>query len=130
MKDRCYNKKCKDYCRYGGRGITVCDEWKDDFRAFYDWCISNGYRDDLSIDRIDVNGNYEPTNCRWTTNKIQCRNRRNNLLLEYKGKVKSLAEWCEELSLDYHLMHNRLNKNWSVERAFETPKRIIKRKKE
>lgn len=130
MKDRCCNENCKDYFKYGGRGIKVCKEWRDDFQVFYDWSINNGYTDDLSIDRINVNGNYEPSNCRWTTNKIQCRNRTNNLLLEYKGKTKSLAEWCEELNLDYHLMHDRICNNWSVERAFETPKKIMRRKRE
>ncbi len=130
MKDRCYNEKCKDYLNYGGRGIKVCEEWICSFKEFYDWSINNGYSDNLSIDRIKIDGYYEPSNCRWTTNKIQCRNRRNNLLLEYKGQTKSLAEWCEELNLDYHLVHDRLWKKWSVERAFETPKKILKRKKE
>lgn len=130
MKDRCYNENCKDYFKYGGRGIKICDEWIDNFQMFYDWSMNNGYSDNLSIDRINIDGDYEPINCRWTTNKVQCRNRRNNLLLEYKEQTKSLAEWCEELNLDYHLVYDRLCKNWSVERAFETPKKILKRKKE
>ena len=76
MKQRCYYPEHKDFHNYGGRGITVCEEWLNDFKAFYDWAIANGYREDLRIDRIDVNGNYEPSNCRWTTWREQRLNQR------------------------------------------------------
>lgn len=76
MKSRCYNPNVQKYKDYGGRGIKICEEWLDDFQAFYDWAMSHGYTDALSIDRIDVDGNYEPSNCRWATAKEQRHNRR------------------------------------------------------
>lgn len=75
MLNRCYYERTKCFEYYGGRGITVCDEWKNSFEAFHDWSIENGYSDELTIDRIDVDGNYEPSNCRWITMKEQCKNR-------------------------------------------------------
>lgn len=87
IKYRCYNKNSKSYSQYGGRGIVMCDEWKNDFLAFHDWAIANGYKEEktdkglniLTIDRIDVNGNYEPLNCRFVTNEVQAKNKRNTI---------------------------------------------------
>jgi len=130
IKGRCLNETDKDYRKYGGRGIKVCKEWIDDFMNFYNWSMANGYRDDLTIDRVDNDGNYEPDNCRWITNKEQSRNRRSNTIYTYKGEGKPLSELCEICGVDYQLIHHRLKRGWSIEKAIETPRRKIKRKKE
>ena len=123
MRSRCYNHSVPHFYLYGGRGITVCDEWRNSFESFYEWAINNGYADNLSIDRIDVNGNYEPSNCRWADDKTQARNRRNPRLFEFRGEKKMLIEWAEELGLNYYRVRNRLYKEkWTVEEAFTTPK--------
>lgn len=122
MKMKCYNKNDSHYPYYGGRGITVCDEWLNNVMTFHDWAINNGYRDDLSIDRIDVNGNYEPNNCRWVDQKAQVRNRRNTIQITYKGETKPLAEWCELLNLNYGTLKRRYYKGWDVPKLFEFTK--------
>lgn len=122
MKARCCNSSDSHYKDYGGRGITVCDEWKDDFMSFYEWAIANGYRDNLTIDRKDVNGNYEPSNCRWATYKEQANNKRANIILEYKGRKQTMAEWAEEIGMNYVTFQRRIkNYKWSIEKAIETP---------
>ena len=119
IKERCRNSNSKNYANYGGRGIEMCDEWYDSFEAFYKWSMAHGYKEELTIDRIDVNGNYCPENCRWATWEVQDNNRRNNHYIKYKGETKTLKQWCDILGLDYKKTHNRLNKlHWSVERAF------------
>jgi hypothetical protein len=115
MKDRCYNKNNKDYTRYGGRGITVCDEWKTDAKAFSDWANANGYSDNLTLDRIDVNGNYEPSNCRWATIKQQDRNRTNTIYITFNGETKPLAEWCEIRGIRYGTAQKRYYQGHSPE---------------
>lgn len=118
VKSRCYNKNNKRYKDYGGRGIAVCDEWKDDFMSFYNWAILNGYKDTLTIDRIDVNGNYEPSNCRWVTPKQQARNRRSNRNYTINGETHCLKEWCEIVGLNYRTVQYRINiLNQNIERA-------------
>lgn len=121
MKQRCYRKNNKDYERYGGRGIRICSEWLNDFKAFYNWSILNGYADDLTIDRIDTNGNYEPDNCRWVSVKVQNNNRRSCKLIEYNGEVHNLSQWSLLLGINEITLGARLNKGWSVERAFTEP---------
>lgn len=121
MKQRCLCKTNPSYSSYGGRGITICNEWLDDFMNFYNWAVVNGYTDKLSIDRIDNNGNYEPNNCRWADYKTQARNTRHCHFVEYKGQKKPLSEWCEILKLNYPKILQRIQKlKWSPQRAFET----------
>ena len=123
MKSRCNNPNIKSYIRYGGRGISVCDEWEKSFLSFYNWAINNGYKDNLSIDRIDNNGNYCPENCRWITFEEQCNNRRTNIVFEYNGEKHNLMQWCKLLNLDYKFIHNRIYKmKWDFEKAITTPK--------
>ena len=122
MKARCYNPNCRNYYNYGGRGIKIRDEWLENFINFHNWAISNGYKLGLQIDRIDVNGNYEPNNCRWVNAKQQANNKRNNHHLTYKGETHSMMEWAEILNVNYNTLRGRItHSNWSVERAFETP---------
>lgn len=124
MKQRCYNSKNPEYHNYGGRGIIICNEWldkEDGFINFYNWAIQNGYSKDLSIDRIDVNGNYEPSNCRWADEKIQSNNKRCSHYITYKNETHTMKEWCEELNLKYGIVKSRIYRNWTPEEAFETP---------
>lgn len=118
IKDRCLNKKCRDYPYYGGRGITIFTEWEKSFQSFYNWSIKNGYKDNLTIDRIDVNGNYEPSNCRWATWIQQENNKRTTIFVEYKGKKQSISDWCRELNLNYNTVKSRLLfRKWTPEKA-------------
>lgn len=122
MKQRCYDETNVQYKNYGARGIKVCDEWRNSVESFYDWAINNGYEENLTIDRINVNGNYEPTNCRWTTVKEQCNNKTNNHLITYHGETMNLMKWSEKLGVNYYTLRSRINiLKWDVERAFETP---------
>lgn len=124
MKSRCYTEQCKEYNNYGKRGIIMCDEWlgENGFKHFYDWAMSNGYQDNLSIDRINVNGNYEPNNCRWANNKTQSNNKRNNHYVEYQGVAHTIAEWAEIYNMPYDRLHMRIKHGWEIEKALLTPK--------
>ena len=122
MKSRCYYEKSEMFKHYGGRGITVCDEWKNSFISFYDWSIKNGYdenaeRGQCTIDRIDVNGNYEPNNCRWATIKQQANNTRRNHLIKYNGKTQTVSQWANELGVEPDSIFSRLQKGFTEEEA-------------
>lgn len=120
---RCNNPKNKKYYMYGARGIKVCDEWFNDFLTFREWAIKSGYKQGvgLSIDRINNNGNYEPSNCRWVDRKTQQRNTRRNRFITFNGKTQTLIDWCEELNLPYKTINSRLLSGWTIERAFNEP---------
>lgn len=123
MKARCYRKTTGPYQRYGGRGITVCEEWRCNFIAFRDWALANGYAEGLSLDRIDPNGNYEPSNCRWVTMKAQQNNKRNNTKIEFNGETHTMSEWSDIVGIPFAVLHHRFQRGWSVEKALTTPKR-------
>ena len=118
MKARCYNKTCGGFQNYGGRGITVCDDWKNSFEKFRDWAISNGYKDNLSIDRIDVNGNYEPSNCRWVTMLDQQSNKTTSHYITYQNKTLTLSQWSRELNIPITTIYNRIKRGKSIGEIF------------
>lgn len=118
MIGRCESPNHPKYYQYGKRGITVCEEWHD-FWKFVEWSESIGGRpENYALDRIDNNGNYEPNNCRWATSGEQAINKSNNLNIEYNGETKTLKEWSDLLGISWDVLHNRLRKGWTVERAF------------
>lgn len=102
MKARCYVGSTDSYSLYGERGISVCDEWKNSYESFRDWALYNGYREGLSIDRIDSNEDYCPENCRWATAKEQANNTRKNIRIEYDGGVYTIAQLAEKLGVSYN----------------------------
>lgn len=120
MMQRCYNTNNKAYKYYGGRGITVCEEWHTPL-IFIQWAIENGYKDNLEIERNNYNGDYSPDNCRWATRKEQNNNKSNNHLLTYNGKTQSIALWAEEKNINFHTLSKRISRGWDVERALNTP---------
>jgi len=129
MLDRVLNPNKHNYPRYGGRGICICPEWLDKesgFMNFYRWSMVNGYTDELSIDRKDVNGNYTPGNCRWITNKEQQNNKSNSHFITYKGVTKTARQWSEDIGGSSILVSERIRRGWSEEEAITTPPRNVK----
>ena len=117
MKTRCHTPTAWEYKNYGARGIVICDEWRNDFKAFYNWAMENGYTDELTIDRIDNDGNYCPENCRWVDRVTQNRNQRNTRLITYNGETKHLFDWADEFGINRNTLAGRLYRGWSIERA-------------
>lgn len=114
IKERCYNVNDKRYKDYGGRGITMCDEWRNSFVNFYKWSIDNSYKDNLTIDRINNNGNYEPNNCKWSTKTEQDYNKRTNIFFEFCGVKKCLKEWTNLMGWDYRKYYARYYRKTTV----------------
>ena len=128
MKQRCYNPKHEFYHRYGARGINVCDEWLNDYFAFKEWAYANGYDEkaklnQCTIDRIDPNKGYCPENCRWVDQKVQSNGLCTNHLIEYNGEIHTLSQWADILEMSYDVLKRRIQRDWTIERAFNQPVR-------
>lgn len=118
IKQRCFNSNHKNYSRYKGRGITVCNEWKNDFLSFYNWSLKNGYKDGLTIERINNDGNYCPENCRWSTRKEQANNTSRNRFIFYNGEIHTVSEWSKKFGIKYKILEYRINKKLPLEKCF------------
>lgn len=108
MKSRCSYEKHIDYGWYQAKGITVCEEWDRSFQAFYEWAVSHGYNDGLTLERIDNNKGYSPDNCRWATPKEQANNRSTNINIQYNGEIKTLKQWAEFFGIKYSTLYYRV----------------------
>lgn len=129
IKQRCFYKNHICYKNYGGRGITMCDEWLNDYSIFKKWSLNNNYKYGLKIDRINNNGNYEPNNCRWVSNKENCRNTRKNKTIFYNNEHHCISEWCEIYNISASLFYNRKKLGWDLDKIFNTKKRNLCKKK-
>lgn len=129
MKTRCLNKNDKAFSMYGGRGIGICDEWID-FDGFQEWANSNGYDENLTIERKDVDEGYYPSNCEWIPLSEQAQNRTNTLRLTFKGQTKTLKEWSRITGIEYPTLHARIERGWSVEKTLSNPSLINRKKQE
>lgn len=122
IKRRCLLKTDRRYHQYGGRGILMDESWQESFDNFADWALENGYRDDLTIERIDVNGNYCPENCTWISLREQALNKRDTIWIDYRGRHVQLRKLCYEMNLNYDAINNRIVAlGWDVDRAIDTP---------
>lgn len=121
IKTRCYVESSIGFKNYGGRGIKMCEEWKNDFMSFYNWSINNGFKEGLEIDRIDVNKDYKPSNCRWVTRETQANNKRNTIYLTYNNEVKNLKQWSEDVGIPVRVLRSRYKEKWDTEKILTTP---------
>ena len=121
MKTRCYNPNADSYKYYGARGVKIYPEWLKDFANFKEWALSHGYREDLTIERLDVNGDYTPNNCTWATYKVQANNMRSNHLVTIDGITMNLSEWAEYYGINVKTVRDRLLRGWDIKRALVTP---------
>lgn len=123
MMNRCYNENDISYKRYGGKGVTVCDEWRNDFMKFFEWAMNYRWREGLQLDK-DILGNgklYSPDTCKFVSRSENCRNRSTNKIIQYNGESKTLSEWCEKTGLNHTCILHRLKRGWSIEKTLNTP---------
>ena len=135
MKQRCYNPSYPQYHLYGGRGIKICDEWLNDRTKFFDWAFANGFVEsatqaECSLDRIDFDGDYCPSNCRWVNSYIQANNTRKNIFYEWQGERHTLTEWSRIVGINSGTLYGRINKlGWSIEESLTLPPSHISQRK-
>lgn len=132
MKRRCYNTKDKFYKDYGGRGIKICEEWmdkKNGHKNFQKWAVETGWEEGYSIDRIDVNGNYEPSNCRWANPSQQANNRRNNFYVTINGVTKTSTEWAKQIGISQRAFIERIKNGWEENKLLEPKYKPLKMSK-
>lgn len=119
IKSRCYNVNNKAYKNYGGRGVVVCNEWRDDFMSFYFWAISSGYKKGFQIDK-DVKGDgllYSANTCTWVTPKVNSNNRRTNVYIQYNNESRTISQWADKVGIPMKILHQRISRGWSIEKS-------------
>lgn len=122
MIRRCHDPRRKDFSKYGGRGIKVCDEWRESYDVFEQWSLSHGYRDGMTLDRICNNRGYSPGNCRWISKRQQSYNRKSNRYITIDGRTQTLEQWAAEMGMGPDVIKHREDRGWSIEEAILTPK--------